>query len=123
MTDEPSAAVSLQPNKGGRPRKLTADEATINQITGMAAIFCTKSEVCAVLRVSRPTLDRFFADNPEVLAAEQRNILCRGMELDPAYVDVSVRRWETFTDRTATLEATGQTFQEVQDERRRQAAA
>ena len=68
MTDKPDG-VSLQPNKGGRPRKLTADEATINQITGMAAIFCTKSEVCAVLRVSRPTLDRFFADNPEVLAA------------------------------------------------------
>lgn len=74
MNDAATAAgqqggVSLQPNKGGRPRKLTADEATINQITGMAAIFCTKSEVCAVLRVSRPTLDRFFADNPEVLAA------------------------------------------------------
>ena len=69
MTDDLQDGVSLQPNKGGRPRKLTADEATINQITGMAAIFCTKSEVCAVLRVSRPTLDRFFADNPEVLAA------------------------------------------------------
>ncbi len=69
MTDDLQDGVSLQPNKGGRPRKLTADKATIDQITGMAAIFCTKSEVCAVLRVSRPTLDRFFADNPEVLAA------------------------------------------------------
>lgn len=43
--------------------------------------------------------------------------------MSSAYVDVAVRRWEEFTGKTATLEATGQTFQEVQDERRRQAAA
>lgn len=68
MTDEP-AGVSLLPNKGGRPRKLTADKATVDHIIGMASIFCTKAEVAAVLRVARPTLDRFFEDNPEVLAA------------------------------------------------------
>jgi len=68
MTDEPDA-VSLPPNKGGRPRKLTADKATVDHIIGMAAIFCTKAEVAAVLRVSRPTLDKFFDDNPEVAAA------------------------------------------------------
>ena len=68
MTDDTSG-VSLPANKGGRPRKLTADKATVDHITGMAAIFCTKAEVAAVLRVSRPTLDKFFDDNPEVLAA------------------------------------------------------
>lgn len=68
MTDDPDA-VSLPPNKGGRPRKLTADKTTVDQIVGMASIFCTKAEVAAVLRVSRPTLDKFFADNPEALSA------------------------------------------------------
>ena len=48
---------------------------------------------------------------------------CYAMELSPAYVDVAVRRWEEFTGRTATLEATGQTFREVAEERGEQEAA
>ena len=36
------------------------------------------------------------------------------MELEPHYVDVAVRRWERFSGRDATLEATGQTFAEVE---------
>lgn len=71
---EKQEAVSLPRNKGGRPRKLTADKATIDQIVGMASIFCTKAEVAAVLRVSRPTLDKFFADYPEVEAAYEDGI-------------------------------------------------
>ena len=39
------------------------------------------------------------------------------MELDPKYVDVSVRRWQTFSRSTATLEADGRTFDEVALER------
>jgi hypothetical protein len=35
------------------------------------------------------------------------------MELDPKYVDVIVKRWQDFTGKQATLEATGQTFAEV----------
>jgi DNA modification methylase len=35
------------------------------------------------------------------------------MELDPKYCDVIVKRWQDFSGKKATLEATGQTFDEV----------
>ena len=36
-----------------------------------------------------------------------------GLEIDPAYVDVVVRRWQAYTGRDAILADTGQTFEEV----------
>ena len=65
----------------------------------------------------------FSGSGTTIIAAEMTGRRCYAIELSPAYVDVAVRRWEEFTGKTAALEATGQTFQEVQDERRRQAAA
>lgn len=64
--------VLLHANKGGRPTKLVADKTTIDQIRGMASIFCTKDEVAQVLQVSRITIDRFFAANPEAKAAYEQ---------------------------------------------------
>lgn len=64
----------------------------------------------------------FCGSGSQVLAAERSDRICCGMELDPAYVDVAVRRWEAFTDRAAVLESTGQSFAEVRLERGRQAA-
>ena len=40
------------------------------------------------------------------------------IELSPVYVDVAVLRWQNFTGREATLEATGKTFAEMAAERR-----
>lgn len=65
----------------------------------------------------------FSGSGTTIIAAEMTGRRCCAIELSPAYVDVAVLRWENFTGKTAALEATGQTFQEVQDERRRQAAA
>ena len=36
------------------------------------------------------------------------------MELDPKYCDVIVKRWQDYTGQQATLEATGQTFAEME---------
>ena len=52
-----------------------------------------------------------------IIAAEMTGRRCFAIELNPAYVDVAVRRWQDFTGRTATLQATGQTFREVAEER------
>ena len=42
---------------------------------------------------------------------------CHAIELAPAYVDVAVRRWQSFTGKQATLEADGRTFDAVAAER------
>jgi hypothetical protein len=37
--------------------------------------------------------------------------------LDPQYVDVAVRRWQKYAGKAATLAATGQSFEDVEEER------
>ena len=42
-------------------------------------------------------LDPFLGSGTALLACEQTNRICYGMELDPAYIDVIIQRWENFT--------------------------
>lgn len=52
----------------------------------------------------------FSGSGSQIIAAEKTGRRCYAMELSPAYVDVAVRRWQAFTGKTATLEATGERF-------------
>lgn len=58
-------------------------------------------------------LDPFGGSGTTMLAAEKANRRARLIELDGAYVDIAIRRWEALAGRSATLKATGQTFAEV----------
>lgn len=55
-------------------------------------------------------LDLFGGSGSTLVACEKLNRMCRIMELDPKYCDVIVKRWQDFTGKEATLEATGETF-------------
>jgi len=59
----------------------------------------------------------FTGSGTQIIAAEKTATNCYGMELDPAYCDVAVRRWQNFTGQTATLEGDGRTFAEIEAER------
>lgn len=52
----------------------------------------------------------FSGSGTTIIAAEQTGRCCYAIELNPAYVDVAVKRWQDFTGQEATLEATGETF-------------
>jgi site-specific DNA-methyltransferase (adenine-specific) len=56
-------------------------------------------------------LDSFGGSGTTMLAAEKNGRVSRLMELDPKYCDVIINRWQDFTGKTATLEATGETFE------------
>jgi DNA modification methylase len=58
-------------------------------------------------------LDLFGGSGSTLIACEKTNRQARLMELDPKYCDVIVKRWQDFTGKKATLEATGQTFDQV----------
>ena len=62
-------------------------------------------------------LDCFIGSGTTLLAAERTRRVAYGMDLDPLYVDLTIRRWEKLTGACATLESTGQTFAEVEEER------
>jgi DNA modification methylase len=65
-------------------------------------------------------LDAFAGSGTTIMAAEQigRRAFC--LELDPAYVDAAIRRWQRFTRRDAILKKTGETFDELSVERCRE---
>jgi site-specific DNA-methyltransferase (adenine-specific) len=58
-------------------------------------------------------LDLFGGSGTTMIAAENTGRSSCLMELDPRYVDVIVNRWQNLTGNTATLEETGQTFDEL----------
>lgn len=66
--------------------------------------------------------DPFCGSGTTIIAAEMTRRACFAIELSPAYVDVAVRRWEEFTGREATLDATRKTFAQTALERARKAA-
>ena len=60
-------------------------------------------------------LDLFSGTGTTIIAAENTGRRAYGMELAPAYVDVSIKRWQQHTGQQATLD--GRTFDEVAQER------
>src|SRR5262249_48329826 len=61
-------------------------------------------------------LDPFMGSGTTILAAEKVGRRAYGVELDPQYVDVAIRRWQDFTGRDAVLE-TGETYDEIVERR------
>jgi DNA modification methylase len=58
-------------------------------------------------------LDTFCGSGATILAAERVGRRDYGLEIDPGYVDVAVRRWQAFSGRDALHVASGLTFEEI----------
>jgi DNA modification methylase len=61
-------------------------------------------------------LDLFGGSGSTLIACEKTSRHCRMMELDPAYCDVIVKRWEDFTGNTAVCEPSADHFERTQQE-------
>src|SRR6185369_7604660 len=66
-------------------------------------------------------LDSFGGSGTTIIAAHKTGRLGYLMEIDPAYVDVTIRRFEKLFGIEAVLSETGQTFSEVTRDRHSQA--
>jgi DNA modification methylase len=53
-------------------------------------------------------VDPFLGSGSTPIAADKTGRACRGIELDPLYVDVIVRRYQTATGNPAVLVETGE---------------
>ena len=56
-------------------------------------------------------LDAFLGSGTTLMAAERVGRRCYGVEVDPLYVDLIIRRWQNYTGGEAVLADTGETFQ------------
>lgn len=59
----------------------------------------------------------FSGSGTSIIAAETCGRLCFAMELDPAYVDVAVLRWQALCGATAILDGDGRSFAAIAAER------
>ena len=76
--------------------------------------------VDALLDVTHPgdiVLDPFIGSGTTIIAGEQSGRRVCGIELDPKYVDRTIRRWEELTGENATHIESGLTFAELETER------
>ena len=58
-------------------------------------------------------LDAFLGSGSTLIAAERIGRICRGIEFDPLYVDVAVRRWQRHTGDHAIHAVTGKRFDDL----------
>lgn len=68
-------------------------------------------------RLGEIVYDPFLGSGTTLIAAELTDRVCFGLEIDPHYADVIVKRWQELTGKKAVLEADGRTFEQVAEER------
>jgi len=68
-------------------------------------------------------VDPFSGSGTTLIAAEMTGRSCLAIDIDPAYVDVAVLRWQAFTGQDARLEGADRSFADVVAERRGSGAA
>jgi DNA modification methylase len=73
---------------------------------------CMRRPIVNNSRPGEVIYDPFLGSGTSLIAAEMTGRICYGLELDPAYVDVIVRRWQLFTGRAAVHHTSGQSFDE-----------
>jgi len=57
--------------------------------------------------------DYFLGSGSTLIACEKNRRVCYGMELNPKYCDVTIKRWQNYTGSQAILESSNETFDEL----------
>jgi DNA modification methylase len=74
---------------------------------------CMKRPIENNSSVGQVVYEPFSGSGTTIIAAEITGRYCYAIELNPAYVDVAIVRWQNFTGNKATHADTGKTFDEV----------
>lgn len=94
-----------------------ADESSVHGT--QKPVECMRRPIENNSRAGDVVYDPFLGSGTTLIAAEQCERVCFGIEIDPIYVDVIVRRWQNFTGAAATLSGSGSTFDQIEIERNR----
>jgi DNA modification methylase len=63
-------------------------------------------------------IDPFGGSGTTLLAAQRCGRSARLIEIDPAYCDVAIARYQTYQGSPAVLEGSGQSFEQISAQRR-----
>jgi len=78
---------------------------------------CMKRPIENNSNAGQAIYEPFSGSGTTIIAGEMTGRHVYAIELNPAYVDVAVQRWQEFTGQTATLEGDGRTFAEIKGQR------
>ena len=91
------------------------DELAMHPTVKPVALVCDAIKDCS--RRGEIVLDPFAGSGTTLVAAEKSGRRARTIEIDPAYVDVCIRRWQNFTGKPARYAETSRCFEETAMER------
>ena len=105
---------TVELGKHGRNRTNVWDYASVNSLRGsrredfalhptVKPVAMVADAICDVTRQGERVLDIFLGSGTSLIAAERVGRKFRGLDIDPAYVDVAIARWEALTGRVAVL--------------------
>lgn len=60
-------------------------------------------------------LDAFLGSGSTLIACEKTGRICRGIELEPKYIDICIKRWQEMTHKDAVHVESGKTYNEVKE--------
>jgi hypothetical protein len=92
-----------------------AEELALHPTVKPVALVADAIKDCS--RRGEIVLDPFAGSGTTLLAAEKTGRCARVIEFDPAYCDRIIHRYEQSTGKKAKLASTGQTFEDVSNER------
>src|SRR5262245_20436775 len=72
-------------------------------------------------RRSNLVLDPFAGSGSTIIAAEKTGRQARALEIDPHYVDLIIRRWQSYTGTPALLDTTTTSFEDIAEQRQAEA--
>ncbi|HVR90385.1 MAG TPA: DNA methyltransferase [Novosphingobium sp.] len=105
---------TVELGKHGRNRTNVWDYASVNSMRGsrredlelhptVKPVAMVADAICDVTRQGELVLDIFLGSGTSLIAAERVGRAFRGIDIDPAYVDIAMTRWEQLTGRSAEL--------------------
>ena len=105
---------AVELGKHGRNRTNVWDYASVNSMRGsrredlelhptVKPVAMVADAICDVTRQGELVLDIFLGSGTSLIAAERVGRRFCGLDIDPAYVDVAIERWEKLIGKTARL--------------------
>lgn len=105
---------AVELGKHGRNRTNVWDYASVNSLQGsrrddlemhptVKPVAMVADAICDVTRQGELVLDIFLGSGTSLIAAERVGRRFRGVDIDPAYVDVAIERWQKLTGKEAVL--------------------
>jgi DNA modification methylase len=79
---------------------------------------CMRRPIVNHTSTGQAVYDPFMGSGTTIIAAETTGRVAYGVEINPLYVDMAIRRWQAYTGNVARLAGDGKTFEEVAEWRK-----